>query len=118
MDFDRYELMVEDCAAQTEVIEYRNQDGRLIACCISDTLRDGMSMVYSFFDPALTKRSLGSFMILDHIDMCVETGLDYLYLGYWVKNSQKMEYKSRFTPFELLGKNGWDNEEKQFRFGD
>lgn len=118
MDFDRYELMVEDCAAQTDVVEYRSENGRLIACCITDTLRDGMSMVYSFFDPSLTKRSLGSYMILDHIQMCVETGLDYLYLGYWVKNSQKMEYKSRFTPYEILGKNGWYNEEKMFRFGD
>jgi arginine-tRNA-protein transferase len=107
MDFERYELMVEDCAAHTEVIEYREESGKLIACCITDTLRDGLSMVYSFFDPKAKKRSLGTYMILDHIDLCVHENLEFLYLGYWVKNSTKMDYKARFAPYELLDKNGW-----------
>jgi arginine-tRNA-protein transferase len=107
MDFARYELMVEDCAAHTEIVEYRDEDGQLIACCITDTLSDGLSMVYSFFDPDAKKRSLGTFMILDHIDLCKTLKLDYLYLGYWVSGSQKMDYKAKFKPYELLTKRGW-----------
>lgn len=108
MDFSRYELMVEDCAAHTEIVEYRDADGVLVACCITDTLRDGLSMVYSFFDPECSKRSLGTFMILDHISLCNRLKLKYLYLGYWVGGSRKMEYKAKFKPYELLSKNGWE----------
>ncbi|HHL42679.1 MAG TPA: arginyltransferase [Hellea balneolensis] len=107
MDFERYEMMVEDCAANTEIFEYRDSDDRLIAACITDNLRDGLSMVYSFFDPNLSKRGLGNFMILDHLRVCKSIGFAHLYLGYWVKNSHKMRYKSRYKPFEILGTNGW-----------
>lgn len=107
MDFNRYEMMVEDCASRTEIIEYREESGRLIACCITDTLRDGLSMVYSFFDTQKTKRSLGNFMILDHIDICKRAGFSYLYLGYWVANSRKMSYKAKFKPHQILTKSGW-----------
>ncbi len=107
MDFARYEMMVEDCAARTEMFEYRDNKGRLIACCITDGLRDGLSMVYSFFDTDLKKRSLGTYMILDHIRTCKRAGLAHLYLGYWVKDSTKMDYKARFTPNEILGKFDW-----------
>ncbi len=109
MDFERYEMMVEDCAAQTQIFEYRDDTGQLIACCITDTLRDGLSMVYSFFDVGATKRSLGNYMILDHIDKCTQAGLSFLYLGYWVKNSPKMSYKARFKPHQVLRKIGWCN---------
>ncbi|MEE9273637.1 MAG: arginyltransferase [Robiginitomaculum sp.] len=107
MNFDRYEKMVEDCAARTEIFEYRDTKGRLIACCITDSLHDGLSMVYSFFDTEQPKRSLGNYMILDHITVCKRAGLPYLYLGYWVKNSAKMCYKSRYKPYQTLGVNGW-----------
>jgi len=112
MDFARYELMVEDCAAHTEIVEYRNNVGQLIACCITDTLRDGLSMVYSFFEPKAKKRSLGTYMITDHIALCKKLKLEYLYLGYWVGGSQKMEYKAKFKPYELLSKTGWQLVEK------
>ncbi len=107
MDFERYEMMVEDCASRTEVVEYKTKDNQLIACCITDTLRDGLSMVYSFFDVSATKRSLGNFMILDHIKICQKAGYPYLYLGYWVKQSQKMSYKAKFKPYQILEKHGW-----------
>ncbi len=107
MDFIRYEMMVEECAAQTEVIEYRSDDQTLMACVLVDRLSDGLSMVYSFFDPQYYKRSLGNYMILDHIDRCREENLPYLYLGYWVENSPKMDYKSKYHPCEVLGKQGW-----------
>ena len=107
MDFTRYEMMVEECAAETEIIEYRDPEGTLIACALVDQLSDGLSMVYSFFDPNENKRSLGNQMILDHIQSCQSRELLYLYLGYWVKGSQKMNYKIRFQPCELLGTTGW-----------
>jgi len=107
MDFARFEMMVEDCASRTEIFEYRTEDGRLIACCITDTLRDGLSMVYSFFDVFETKRSLGNYMILDHIKICQRAGYPFLYLGYWVEQSQKMSYKAKFKPHQILEKSGW-----------
>ena len=110
MDFERYELMVEDCAARTDIFEYRNPDGVLIACCITDELSDGLSMVYSFFDTEKTRRSLGTYIILDHLQVCKHAKLSYLYLGYWVQDSPKMAYKTRFKPYQILGQKGWKYE--------
>ncbi|MEM7729657.1 MAG: arginyltransferase [Pseudomonadota bacterium] len=107
MDMSRYEMMVEECASETEIVEYRNVDGRLIACMLIDRLNDGLSLVYSFFDPDQQKRSLGNFMILDQIFRARNEGLPYLYLGYWVPGSPKMDYKIRFQPSEILGHRGW-----------
>lgn len=111
IDFEQYEMMVEDCASFTEVFEYRDHDGRLVACCITDTLNDGLSMVYSFFDTEQKNRSLGVYMILDHLHICKQSNLNYLYLGYWVENSSKMQYKSKFKPNEILGELGWIKQE-------
>jgi len=70
-------------------------------------LQDGLSMVYSFFDPNLAHRSLGTSMILDHVHAAKGKRLPYVYLGYWVRGSRKMDYKSRFRPLEALGSSGW-----------
>jgi len=107
MDFYRYEMMVEQCASDTEIVEYRDAHNNLVAAVLIDVLEDGLSMVYSFFDPEQASRSLGNYMILDHLDRCQMEGLPHLYLGYWVDGSPKMSYKSRFTPSEILGANGW-----------
>ncbi len=107
MDFDRYSMMVEECASETEITEFRNQDGTLIAAMLIDHLTDGMSLVYSFFDPNEEYRSLGNFMILTHIELCRAQDLPYLYLGYWVPDSPKMSYKVRFKPAEILTYVGW-----------
>jgi len=107
MDFVRYEMMVEECASQTEIVEYRDEEEHLVACVLVDTLSDGLSMVYSFFDPKLSAQSLGKFMILDHIFRSRDEGLPFLYLGYWVPNSPKMDYKARFHPCQILGRHGW-----------
>ena len=107
MDFQRYEMMVEDSASETEIIEYRDKDGILTACMLADRLTDGMSLVYSFFDPEQSKRSLGNYMVLDQIQRCLAQKAPYLYLGYWVPESPKMQYKSRFRPCEILGHGGW-----------
>ena len=107
MDFIRYEMMVEECSAETEIVEYRDTENTLIAAVLIDRLQDGLSMVYSFFDPEPRKRSLGNLMILDQIRRCQDLGLDYLYLGYWVEGSPKMDYKARYQPCEVLGSDGW-----------
>ncbi|MGB3457661.1 MAG: arginyltransferase [Litorimonas sp.] len=107
MDMSRYEMMVEECASETEIVEYRIADGSLIACMLIDRLQDGLSLVYSYFDPKEQHRSLGNFMILDQIERARQEALPYLYLGYWVPGSPKMDYKARFRPAEVLGHRGW-----------
>jgi len=107
MDFIRYEMMVEECSAETEIVEYRDTSNTLVAAVLIDRLQDGMSMVYSFFNPEEHKRSLGNLMILDQIKRCQQQDLPYLYLGYWVEGSPKMDYKARFRPCEILGAEGW-----------
>jgi leucyl-tRNA---protein transferase len=107
-----YVAMVEETPVETMLVEYRVREegggaGRLVACSLCDVLQDGLSMVYSFFDPGLMRRSLGTFMILDHVAAAKERGLPYVYLGYWVRGSGKMDYKARFKPLEALGSSGW-----------
>jgi arginyl-tRNA--protein-N-Asp/Glu arginylyltransferase len=116
-----YAMMVEDTHVKSRVIEYRRRgpdsfvtgqgEGPLIAVALSDMMSDGYSMVYSFFDPAEDNRSLGTWMILDHIERARKQGLTHVYLGYWVAGSRKMEYKTRFLPQEHLTGNGWERHE-------
>ncbi|MDE2579858.1 MAG: arginyltransferase [Hyphomicrobiales bacterium] len=107
-----FSMMVEDSHVTTNLVEYRRSDergeNRLIACCLTDTLIDGLSMVYSFYEPDEADASLGVYMILDHVAMARERALPHLYLGYWVQGSHKMDYKSRFRPQERLTAEGWD----------
>jgi len=112
MTWQDYVAMVEDTAVRTHLIEYRIRTddrgpGDLAACALVDVLADGLSLVYSFFEPALSKRSLGSFMILDHVNQARASNLPYVYLGYWVSGSEKMAYKARFSPLEVLRPGGW-----------
>ena len=112
-----YAMMVEDSHVETRIIEYRRRGpdthvtghgaGALLGVALTDVLGDGLSMVYSFFDPDVSARSLGTFMILDHIARARRLGLSYVYLGYWVKGSKKMDYKGRFLPQERLMPEGW-----------
>jgi leucyl-tRNA---protein transferase len=108
-----YAMMVEDSHIETRIIEYRRYDpstngaGSLIAVALTDILADGLSMVYSFFEPDEAARSLGTFMVLDHIARAQDMGLSYVYLGYWVRGSRKMDYKGRFLPQERLTPDGW-----------
>ena len=112
-----YAMMIEDSHVDTRVIEYRRRgpdsgingrgSGELMAVALTDVLSDGLSMVYSFFEPGEGDRSLGTFMILDHIERALTMGLPYVYLGYWVAGSRKMDYKGRFLPQERLMPSGW-----------
>ena len=117
-----FAAMVEDSFVDTRTVEYyvpsEELDGvrdrasdDLVAVALTDTLHDGLSMVYSFFEPGEAHRSLGNYMILDHIERTRELGLPYLYLGYWVKDSRKMDYKSRYRPQEHLTADGWSRRE-------
>ena len=112
MTWHDYVAMVEDTAVRTHLIEYRTAPvdggpGELAACALVDVLSDGLSLVYSFYDPGLARKSPGSFIILDHVVQAESAGLPYVYLGYWVSGSEKMDYKARFTPLEVLKPGGW-----------
>ncbi len=110
MGFREYVGMVNDSPVQTLIFEYRlgpADNAPLAAVALTDVVKDGFSMVYTFFDPKLTKRSLGTFMILDHVQYARELGLPHTYLGYWIKGSQKMDYKRRFNPLEVLDGGQW-----------
>ena len=103
-----FSAMVDDAFVDNRLIEYRHRDSRqLLAAVLIDILGDGVSMIYSFFDPDHRVRSLGTYMILDTITRARRLGLPYLYLGYWVRGSHKMDYKARFLPQERLTSQGW-----------
>lgn len=113
MDEIDYADMVEHTAVSSYVIEYREPPvcgvaGRLVGACLTDRQGDGLSMIYSFYDPEHEARAgLGNYIILDHIRRAAEAGLPYVYLGYWVEGAQRMQYKIRYRPLERLGPNGW-----------
>jgi len=115
-----YSMMVEDSAIETFLSEYREPSEEplaaadeatfkqpLKAVALCDRLSDGISMVYSFYDPDGHSDSLGTYMILEHIAYARSLGLPYLYLGYWISGSRKMAYKTRFRPQEHLTSGGW-----------
>ena len=117
-----YAMMVEDSHVQTRIVEYRRRGpdsaingrgaGDLLAVALTDVLSDGLSMVYSFFNSDESSRSLGTFMILDHIARARRMELPYVYLGYWVHGSRKMDYKGRFLPQQRLTPDGWKRFER------
>lgn len=118
MTFLDFTSMIEETFVNTQLIEYRVRPeislappdvrrGKLIAAALTDVLGNGLSMIYSFFDPDYSARSLGTYVILEHVERARRMGLDYLYLGYWVPGSSKMDYKSRFVPQERLLRQGW-----------
>ena len=123
MTWPDYVAMVEDTAARTHLIEYRlpsadRGPGDLAACILVDVLSDGLSLVYSFYEPTLARRSLGSFIILDHVVQASLAALPYVYLGYWVQGSPKMDYKARFNPVEVLRPGGWTLMARRDRVGE
>ncbi len=113
MDDGDYADMVEQSPVNSVVVEYREpatngRRGRLIGACLTDQQADGLSMIYSFFDSSdETRPGLGNLIIIDHILRARAIGLPYVYLGYWVKGSERMSYKTRYRPIEVLGPSGW-----------
>lgn len=115
MDEVDFADMVEHTPVTSYVVEYREPSadgvtpGRLVGACLTDRQCDGLSMIYSFYDPNCEGRQgLGNYIILDHIRRATSMGLDYVYLGYWVEGSPRMQYKVRYRPMEKLGRAGWE----------
>lgn len=119
MDIFEFAAMIEETPVKTRVIEYRCAgadltqiaagDDHLAAVCLTDVLDDGLSLVYSFYDPRLQAMSLGTYVILDHIEIARAAGLPYVYLGYWVPGSRKMDYKARFDALEIYKNGAWQD---------
>jgi arginyl-tRNA--protein-N-Asp/Glu arginylyltransferase len=113
MDEDDYADMVEHSPVNSLIIEYREPSpyggrGKLVAACLTDRQADGLSMIYSFFAADEAERpGLGNYVIMDHILRARDAGLPYVYLGYWVKGSPRMAYKTKYRPIEVLGPAGW-----------
>ncbi|MCA0902800.1 arginyltransferase [Qipengyuania aquimaris] len=114
MDESDFADMVEHTPVSSYVVEYRepgvgSEPGRLVGACLTDIQGDGLSMIYSFYDPEIEDRAgLGNFIILDHIRRARAHGLPYVYLGYWVEGSDRMQYKVRYRPLERLTRGGWE----------
>jgi leucyl-tRNA---protein transferase len=114
MDDMDYADMIEQSPVKSHVVEYRTpsrfgRPGELIGACLTDQQGDGLSMIYSFYDSEVEGRpGLGNYIIMDHILRARKAGLDYVYLGYWVQGSARMQYKARYQPLERLGPDGWE----------
>jgi leucyl-tRNA---protein transferase len=107
MTWAEFRAMIGDSPVDSRVIEWRRADRSLIAASLTDRCRSGFSGVYKFFDPDDARRSLGSLIILWHVQRAAQLGLPYVYLGYWIAGSPKMAYKARFQPLEQLTPGGW-----------
>jgi arginine-tRNA-protein transferase len=107
MTYGDFRAMVEDTPIETRMLEFRDCTGALVAGCLADRMDDGYSAVYSFYDPSRDGRSLGTFAILSLIERARAEEMPWVYLGYWIADSRKMAYKTRFRPLEALGPEGW-----------
>ena len=113
MDVFEFAAMIEETPIRTRVVEYRETEATpgsvraLVAVCLTDVLDDGLSMVYSFYEPDRVKASVGTYLILDHIEIARRAGLPYVYLGYWVPGSPKMGYKANFSALEIFKGGEW-----------
>lgn len=113
MDIFEFAAMIEETPIRSRVVEYTlspeegARKGPLKAVCLTDVLDDGLSMVYSFYDPDLERQSLGTYLILDHIEIARAAGLPFVYLGYWVPGSPKMGYKAKFPALEIYKQGQW-----------
>jgi arginine-tRNA-protein transferase len=119
MDEIDFADMVEHTPVDSVVIEYREPredglPGRLVGACLTDRQADGLSMIYSFYDPEhAARQGLGNYIILDHIRRAAARGLAYVYLGYWVEGAPRMQYKVRYRPMERLSRSGWERIDEQ-----
>lgn len=115
MDIFEFAAMIEETPVRSRVVEYTAEPAEgarhrpLAAVCLTDILDDGLSMVYSFYEPERTKRSVGTHVILDHVEIARDAGLPYVYLGYWVPGSPKMGYKSNFSALEIYKNDCWQD---------
>ncbi len=106
-DHEQYAQFLLTSRINTRLVEFRDAEGVLRMVSIIDLLNDGLSSVYTFFDPDQPQASFGTYGVLWQIEQCLQLGLPYLYLGYWIEQSQKMAYKARFHPLEGLQDGQW-----------
>ncbi|SLN13132.1 arginyl-tRNA-protein transferase [Pseudoruegeria aquimaris] len=109
MDIFEFAAMIEETPIRSRVVEYQDAAGTLKGVCLTDVLDDGVSMVYSFYEPDEAFRSFGTYIILDHVEIARAAGLPYVYLGYWVPGSQKMGYKAGFDALEVYHGGAWQD---------
>ncbi|MBM3566848.1 MAG: arginyltransferase [Alphaproteobacteria bacterium] len=107
MDFEDFRALIEDTPVDTAMVELRDENGALVSVVLTDRIADGLSAVYSFFEPNRPKDSFGTFMILWLVARARALALSYVYLGFWISDCRKMNYKSKFSPAEVRGRNGW-----------
>ena len=117
MDIFEFAAMIEETPVTSRVMEYTGSEGNLKAVCLTDVLDDGLSLVYSFFDTSVPRNSVGTFIILDHIDFARAAGLPYIYLGYWVQGSEKMAYKTQFSGVEVFHNQKWTSFDPNYSYG-
>ena len=116
MDIFEFAAMMEETSVTSQVTEYTTGVDTLEAVCLTDIFDDGVSLVYSFFNTDFPKKSLGTYIILDHIKIAQQSGLPYVYLGYWVPGSKKMSYKAQFKGVEVFYNKSWISMEQYEAF--
>ena len=109
-DREQYESFLNNAWDCTRYYRFYDQK-QLLAVAVVDVMLDGLSAIYTFFEPAALQRGLGNYAILWQIEQAREMGLDYLYLGYWIQNCQKMAYKSEYQPLELFLNSRWSRDD-------
>jgi arginine-tRNA-protein transferase len=104
---ENYERFLLASHVDTRLVEFRAPDGRVVIVSLVDVLDDGLSCVYTFYDPDDPRAGLGTWSILWHIAQAQASGMPYVYLGYWIARSRKMAYKARFRPLEGYWRGRW-----------
>jgi arginine-tRNA-protein transferase len=103
---EQFQSFLVEGRVEASFYEFRAQ-GKLLALAVVDHLDDSLSAIYTFFEPAEGRRSLGSFAVLWLIEEAIRLDLTHLYLGYWIKQCQKMSYKMDYKPLEVFVKDQW-----------
>ncbi|MAI42245.1 MAG: arginyltransferase [Candidatus Azotimanducaceae bacterium] len=106
-NIDQFTSFLVEGRKEATFFEFRNNDNNLMSVAVTDRLTEGLSAIYTFFDPQARNRSLGAFTLLWLIEKAKRESLRHVYLGYWIKDSHKMDYKITYKPIELYVNGKW-----------